>query len=260
MAFYADLISASLLSPTKQSFFIFGQPCFYKVWINIFMGKKMSSFSKWMEAQDKSDVKNVNQDKGILSNIYSQLTLAQDNLVSQFQDLSNILPEAGPLSAAYRTRVLQAIYLILGSIMFGAFAILIGLPTIVLKPSKFVMCLTISSLLASSSVIVRQKPSVFFSDLLKGGIINASPFISLVMSMMATLYVTIFMRKYIYVLAMGGLQVLFMLYYVASFVPGGIRGLQLLLKAAYVVLSAILSPFLFVVKKSLCSIWNQIIS
>lgn len=224
-----------------------------------------NSFSQFVETYDKeneksSDNNNENIFSSYFTGVYGQLNSVQDNVVTQFQGITNSLPEAGPLSAAYRGRVLQAVYLMLGSLFFAGCAVVIGLPTIVLKPTKFVMCMSLSSVLASASVIVLQKPSVFFHSIMSGGIINALPLLSVLTSMLVTLYIAIFVRRYIAVLAVGGLQVLAVFYYLASFVPGGTTGLQILLRTSFMVVQTLTAPFIFVVRKTLVAFCERLFS
>ena len=145
----------------------------------------------------------------------------QENFSNQLQELSGSLPEAGPLSAAFRQRASHAIYLLFAAVGFGILAVFIGLPTLILRPAKFVICMTLSTLCLAGSVIVLQKPSVFLSNLVKGGPTQAAPVVVLLISLLATTYVTIFIHKYLAVLFAGAMQLLCMVYYLASFVPGG---------------------------------------
>jgi len=179
---------------------------------------------------------------------------------NQLQELSGNIPEAGPLSAAFRTRVTNAIYLLIGSVAFALLAIFIGLPTLIFRPAKFVICMTLSTLLAASSVIVLQKPSVFLSNLLNGGPSNALPILCLLLSLCGTIYVTIFIHKYIYVLFMGSIQILCMFYYLSSFIPGGTTGLRIILKTSYVIVSTAMTPCIFVCKKTTIACIRRLMS
>ena len=226
--------------------------------------KSTGSFATWMENQQQKEESANNEldnsQTSIFSSTYFQLSSIQDNLVSQFQNVTGNLPEAGPLSAAYRSRVLYSIYLVLAAAGFAVLAVVVGIPTIVIKPSKFVMCLTLSTLLAASSVIVLQKPSVFLQNILSQGIVNALPLLFLFASIVLTLYTTIFIHRYVYVLAAGGMQTLALFYYAASFVPGGTTGLQLLLRAAWLVVGTLASPFIFIVRKTVVALFKQVFS
>ena len=60
---------------------------------------KMSKFSQWMADQEKNDESKSDSHSQssfpYFNNVFSQLSSIQDNVTSQFQDLSNSLPEAG---------------------------------------------------------------------------------------------------------------------------------------------------------------------
>ena len=199
----------------------------------------------------------------ILANMsfIGQLTSIQDQFLTQFQDLSGSLPEVGgPLNSAFRARIMNASYLIGASVAFAVLSIVIGLPTIVLRPAKFVICMTLSTLLAIASIAVLQKPSVFFQKMISGDIKSTLPFIGLLLSLLLTFYVTIFIHKYLYVIACGGLQLMLMFYYLSSYVPGGAKGLHMLLKAGYAVLLTVAKPFIFVCYKSAQAIVGKILS
>lgn len=210
-----------------------------------------------------------NEEQSFLPSLSSFSSLAismntiQDSLSgvsNQLQELSGSIPEAGPLSAAFRTRVKHAIYLLISSVIFALLAIFIGLPTLIFRPAKFVICMTLSTLLGASSVIVLQKPSVFLSNLINGGPSNALPIVCLLSSLIATVYVTIVIHKYVFVLFMGSLQILCMLYYLSSFIPGGTRGLQIILKTGYVIVSTAITPCVFVCKKTASACMRRLLS
>jgi len=177
------------------------------------------------------------------------LTGVGDSMAAQMQELSGALPDSNAITGVeFRRRMQHSVYLLLSSIGFMALAILVGLPTLVLKPSKFVICVTLSTLSAFASVVILQKPSVFLSNLLEGGISKAKPILALLFSVALTLYTVTVTRKYAAVVFVGGLQALAVFYYLASFVPGGSTGLSVLLRSAYVVLYACLTPCRLYVK------------
>jgi hypothetical protein len=198
------------------------------------------SFQKWMEEQKRAqDGHTGDEENGLLGGI----SRAQESMAAQMQELSSSLPDANGLTGQdFRERMQYAIYLILASAGFAALAVLVGLPTLVLKPSKFIICLTLSTLSAVASVVVLKKPSVFLGSLLEGGREAALPLLGVLAGVAFTLYTVLTTRKYVYVVFAGGVQVLSILYYLASFVPGGSSGLRLLLRSAYVVLCTCLTP------------------
>jgi hypothetical protein len=165
-------------------------------------------------------------------------------------ELSGTLPEAGPLSAAFRKRVTYAVYLLLASVFFGIMALIVGLPMILLRPSKFVICITLSTGFAAASVIVLQTPKVFMGNLMNKGLTKSLPVIYLLISVVFTLFVSIFYGSYIFVIGAGCIQVTSMLYYLSSFIPGGWTGLKVLLRSGFLLVKTAMAPCIFVCKKS----------
>ncbi|KAJ1440494.1 hypothetical protein B484DRAFT_357191 [Ochromonadaceae sp. CCMP2298] len=182
----------------------------------------------------------------------------QENLTNQLQGLSGSLPEAGPLSASFRNRVTNAVYLLAASGAFAVLAVFVGLPTLLIRPTKFVLCMTLSTLLAASSVIVMQKPSVFVANLMNGGYEQSAPVALLLVSVLFTLYVSIFVHTYLAVVFAGGIQLTCLLYYLASFVPGGSAGLRILLQTTVTIVWTALRPLLFLVKKATIACLSRI--
>lgn len=224
-----------------------------------------TSFTNWIDDQ-RDQLEDGLEAVGTTSvgagaySFFSQFGAIHENVTNQLQELSGSLPEAGPLSASFRQRLTNAIYLLIASGVFIALAIVIGLPTLLVRPTKFVVCITIATLLAAGSVIVVQKPSVFFANLLTGNPSNTAPVAGLGLSLLFTIYVAIFVHRYIFVLAAGVLEVLCLFYYLATFIPGGTKGLSILLKASYLVVSTALKPCIFVVKKTLSACLSRYLS
>ena len=218
-----------------------------------------------LESQNDNESSSFLSSSLLLNNIniaisWNTIQDSVSGVSNQLQELSGSIPEAGPLSSAFRLRVKNAIYLLILSVLFAILAIFIGLPTLIFRPAKFVICMTLSTLLGASSVIVLQKPSVFLSNLLNGGVSNSLPIVCLLLSLIATIYVTIMVHKYIYVLIMGSIQILCMLYYISSFLPVGTKGLQIILKTGYIIVSTAVSPCIFVCKKTTSACIRRLIS
>ena len=156
---------------------------------------KGGSFKEWMEEQQRleagvGDVEQGGSNPLLL--IGQSMSSLGDSVSSQFQELQGMLPsEAGPLSAAFRQRMLNSVYLLIASAVFGTLAFFVGLPTLILRPAKFVVLMTLSTLCAASSVVVMQKPSVFLGNLLKSGPDKVIPVAFDFLSMIFTLYVAI---------------------------------------------------------------------
>lgn len=209
---------------------------------------RQGSFSTWVNR--KNEEANMKEDCEEDDSLLTQISSIQDNFTSQFQELSGTLPDAGPLSAAFRSRMKYAIFLLLGSILFAILAILVGIPTLIIRPSKFVLCVTLSTILAVASVIVMQKPSVFVENLLSAGIDRTASIVGLIFASVITIYVTVFVKRYLVTLVATGFQIVCILWFVASFIPGGKEGLGVLLRTSYVFLRTISSPMIYVCVKT----------
>lgn len=143
-------------------------------------GMAKGDFSSWVEQRERADEEGGESSEGTsflgvnlpaslsLAGFRGQLSSVHENFSNQLQELSGTLPEAGPLSAAFRQRVTHAIYLLFAAAAFAVLAVFVGLPTLILRPAKFVICMTLSTLCLAGSVIVLQKPSVFVANLIKG--------------------------------------------------------------------------------------------
>jgi hypothetical protein len=216
---------------------------------------KGSDFSAWVSQQKNAELVGDVEEGGTMS-LLGPLNAMQENLMNQMSVVTGSLPDP----TAFRKRVKYVIYLLGTSIIFALLAVFIGLPTLVLRPAKFVICMTLCTLSAAGSVIVLQAPSVFCSNLLKGGLLNALPVILLLFSMIFTIYATIFVHKYIIVIFAGAGQLLCLAFYLASFIPGGSTGLIVLLRMGYVILSTAMMPCIYATKKSALALLRTVMS
>lgn len=220
---------------------------------------KNGNFAEWMERRQSQLESGQGVESIEESSTFFTLTsfaAIQDTLSSQLQELGGDMP----LSSAFRARAVHAIYLLCGSLIFLIIAIVVGLPTLLVRPSKFVICISLSTLLGASSVVVLQKPSVFISSILNGGMEKGFPVVLLLLSLFTTLYVTIFIHKYLYVIIMGSLQMWVLLYYLSSFIPGGSQGLAILLRTGYAVVSTAITPCIYVCKRTVYNTIKSVFS
>ena len=209
-------------------------------------------FSKWLKEREDGgpDVETFS--------FMAQVGSIQLGVSRQMSELSGALPDANSLTGVeFRERVSKAVYLLLASIACGLLAFFIGLPTIVLRPAKFVTFLSLATLLATGSVVVLQGTSAFMKDLVEGGIEKSLPFGVMILTQVLTLYVAIFVHKYVYTVAFGAAQVLGVLYYLASFMPGGAKGLEILLRSGYELVNAAMLPCKVFVKRQIASAFSD---
>lgn len=212
-----------------------------------------NDFARWME-QRKTD----NLEGGLgteeESSLLGSLGAIQDGIYSQFAALGNTIP----FDSGFRQRLIYAIYLLIAALLFLLIAIFVGLPLLLIKPSKFIICISLSTLLGASSVIVMQKPSVFISNMVKNGLVKSLPIVMLMASLVSTIYVSVFIHKYVYVVIFGSIQIYAMFYYLSSYIPGGTQGLNILLKSSYYMVSTALTPCTYVCKQTALSYFKKL--
>mmetsp|Transcript_2578 Transcript_2578/g.4691 ORF Transcript_2578/g.4691 Transcript_2578/m.4691 type:complete len:226 (+) Transcript_2578:36-713(+) len=218
---------------------------------------RSSNFGDWVDK--KSAEKDIESGKVVEEEsvgLLGQLSYVQDGFYNQMTELSGGMPD----TAEFRARLANAMYLLLGAIVFFLLAIFIGLPTIILKPSKFVLCMTLASLLSVASVAVLQKPDVFLANLYSAGSERMMSVGGLVLSCLCTIYLTVFVKRYVVVLTAAGVQIFFILLFLSSFIPGGTTGLKVLLKTIYVFVKTALKPLIFVCSKAINSFVSSLFS
>ena len=221
---------------------------------------KSGNFSAWMEEKQRLTDGEEDPADGEQLSYFGKLFSIQEELASQMEGLSGSLPDGGPMSAAFRERVKNAVYLLLGATFFAVMAVLVGIPTILLKPSKFVTCVSLSTLCTIGAVAVMQKPAVFVQSIFKNGVANALPMLCLVTSLIGTIYIVVFKRSYILTMIALAIQTLSMLWFIASFIPGGNKGLQVLLKMGYLLIKTALNPLIFICRKGIETFISRLMS
>lgn len=122
--------------------------------------------------------------------------------------------------------------LLLLSALFFALAFAVGMPMITIRPQKFAISFTFGSLLFMGSFAILKGPGPHFRSMCAGDrMFFTTIYIG---SMLATLYFTFNIggaQGYLIVLGASGVQLLALLYYLVSFLPGGAAGMRILLAA-----------------------------
>ena len=127
------------------------------------------------------------------------------------------------LSYATRFKGFVATVLLAGFFFFMAF--LVGLPVIVLRPSKFALCFTMGSLCYMSSFSLLKGPGAHVRSMLT---LDRLPFtVAYVGSMLSTLYAALVARSYFLVVVASSVQLCALAYYMLSFLPGGTAGAKI---------------------------------
>lgn len=108
--------------------------------------------------------------------------------------------------------------------LFLAMAFFLFLPVIILAPAKFAMTFSIGSALLIASLGALKGWKAMFGHLLdKERLPFAGAYFG---SLLATLYVSLMMHSYLFSLLFCGAQLVTLVYYVASYFPGGASGAQ----------------------------------
>jgi len=139
------------------------------------------------------------------------------------------------------------------SALFFTLGFTVGLTTIYIRPQKFAICFTFGSLSFMSSFAILKGPVTHLRGMLQA---DRLPFTVIYLgTMFATLYFTFTeggVSGYVTVIGCSGLQLLALLWYLVTFIPGGSAGLNVLM----VGLKKILSPLLLGCAK----LWGMILS
>ncbi|EFN58256.1 hypothetical protein CHLNCDRAFT_142195 [Chlorella variabilis] len=108
--------------------------------------------------------------------------------------------------------------------LFLGMAFFLFLPMIILAPAKFAMTFSIGSALVSASLGALKGWKTMFGHLASR---DRLPFTAAYFgSLVATLYASLIMHSYLLSLLFCGAQLVTLLYYIASYFPGGTAGAQ----------------------------------
>mmetsp|Transcript_2154 Transcript_2154/g.5713 ORF Transcript_2154/g.5713 Transcript_2154/m.5713 type:complete len:237 (+) Transcript_2154:223-933(+) len=138
-----------------------------------------------------------------------------------------------------RFKVFCALLVLSG--VFFALAFTVGLSLIYVRPQKFALSFTFGSLTFMGSFGILRGPYEHFAGMFTA---DRIPFTTVYFgSMFATLYFTFSvggMQGYAVVLVSSGAQLLALLWYLITFLPGGAAGMQVLTKAIMALLKPVL--------------------
>eukprot|EP00957_Ditylum_brightwellii_P009327 705833-Ditylum_brightwellii.AAC.1 len=139
------------------------------------------------------------------------------------------------------------------SALFFALGFTVGIPLLTIRPQKFALCFTFGSLTFMFSFAILKGPAAHLASMITA---ERLPFTTIyTASMMATLYFTFSVggaEGYVLVMASSGLQILALLWYLITFLPGGAAGMKVLTQA----IVKIMTPILFGCTK----VWGMIVS
>mmetsp|Transcript_10415 Transcript_10415/g.22070 ORF Transcript_10415/g.22070 Transcript_10415/m.22070 type:complete len:235 (+) Transcript_10415:69-773(+) len=141
----------------------------------------------------------------------------------------------------YQERFKVFCALLILSALFFALAFAVGLPMIYIRPQKFALSFTFGSLMFMGSFAILKGPYAHFMGML---VPERLPFTIVYFgSMLATLFFTFTVGGalgYIVVMACSAAQLLALMWYLVTFLPGGAAGMQMLTSAIYVMMKPVI--------------------
>uniref|UniRef100_A0A7R9ZII6 Vesicle transport protein n=1 Tax=Craspedostauros australis TaxID=1486917 RepID=A0A7R9ZII6_9STRA len=145
------------------------------------------------------------------------------------------------LGMGYQQRFQVFCAMLLLSVLFFALAFFVGLPTIMFKPQKFALSFTCGSLMFMASFGILTGPMEHIKGMCAP---DRMLFTTIYLgSMFVTLYLTCTkggLQGYALVMISSGVQLLALLWYLVSFLPGGTMGLSIVMRAMVTMLKPIL--------------------
>ena len=226
----------------------------------------MSKFSRWLDEVQDEEAGFAGDDgaddglsflpawaRSAVSSFDEGLDSFEDSLAAQQEKWTppwltseNVRESAqATVEATRRFRLFVATLLAAGALFVVAFAV--GLPVLVLRPQKFALCFTLASLLFMAAFAALRGPAAQLRTLCEP---RRLPFTAAyVATMAATLWAACLRRSYVYTALCSGLQMVTLLYYLGTYVPGGPRGVRLFLRAVAKTAALLLRPLCYACSK-----------
>ncbi|KAL3805877.1 hypothetical protein HJC23_007838 [Cyclotella cryptica] len=168
--------------------------------------------------------------------IESQSLLESFSLSSMRSSLEAQLPQK-IMGMNYQQRFQIFCISLLLSALFFALGFFVGLPLLTVRPQKFALSFTCGSITFMSSFAILKGPQAHFASMMTGDRIHFTVFY--LGSMVLTLYLTFTAggaKGYILVLGASAMQLLALLWYLVTFLPGGAMGMKVLTQALWTLL------------------------
>ena len=150
----------------------------------------------------------------------SLFTGLSDNLTSMRSSLESQLPSK-ILGMNYQQRLQVFVLLLCLSVLFFALGFVIGMPLLTVRPQKFALSFTCGSITFMSSFAILRGPIPHLNSMLNVERLHFT--IIYITSMILTLYATFNVRGmtgYVMVLGCSALQLVALVWYLITFLPG----------------------------------------
>jgi len=206
-----------------------------------------SSFGSWYDEQKaekdgdgSSNASWFSIDTEEVLPLFNSENLQAFSIDSMKQTMESQMPKK-ILGMGYQQRFKVFCALLFLSALFFALAFFIGVPLLAMKPQKFALSFTCGSLTFMGSFAILKGPYEHFSSMFT---VQRMPFTTIYLGSIAmTLYLTCTkggLKGYAYVLIASGVQLMALLWYLVSFLPGGTMGLQIVARSICTLLQPVL--------------------
>ena len=194
----------------------------------------MSSFGTWYNNVKNEDEASEDTESGMSLPLFSNLPA---NVPADFgwNNFKSTLESQMPqqiLGMNYQQRFKVFCALLILSAVFFGLGFAVGLPMISIRPQKFALSFTFGSLTFMGSFAILRGPEAHLASMFAE---NRLPFtLVYISSMLATLYFTFTahgVKAYVTVLVSSALQLVALLWYLVTFLPGGAQGMKVLTSA-----------------------------
>lgn len=203
------------------------------------MGDSFGLSSLFSSTTDSSN--NNNGDSGG-DDIESQSLMGNVNvsISSMRSSLESQLPQK-IMGMNYQQRFQIFCICLLLSAIFFSLGFFVGIPLITVRPQKFALSFTCGSITFMSSFAILKGPAEHLKSMLAWDRIHFT--VVYLGSMMATLYLTFTVggaQGYVLVLGASALQLVSLLWYLVTFLPGGAMGMKVLTQALWTMLKPLI--------------------
>lgn len=209
------------------------------------MPSSTSSFGSWYDEQKAAESGETNSswfsiDTEQTLPLFNTENMPGFSIDSMKQSMEAQMPKK-ILGMGYQQRFKVFCALLFLSALFFALAMFVGVPMLAMKPQKFALSFTCGSLTFMGSFAIMKGPYEHFRSMFT---MERMPFTTIYMgSMFWTLYLTCSkggLKGYAYVIVASGIQLIALLWYLVSFLPGGTMGLQMVGKAMCTILQPVI--------------------
>lgn len=169
--------------------------------------------SDQQQGNDSSNDDIESQSASLLGDMNASLSSMRSTLESQLP--SKIM------GMNYQQRLQVFVVALLVSALFFALAFIVGLPLITVRPQKFALSFTMGSITFMSSFAILKGPYEHFKTLMGGDRLHFTAVY--IGSMILTIYLTFTaggMEGYVLVLGASGMQLVALVWYLVTFLPG----------------------------------------